>query len=124
MPSEWWLFAFIPTIQVRTTTTESSWPEPGHDDTVVRIGGGSLQTETKQRETPDHLAQRRTTKLPDLPGLNGDGVRGPVLAGSVAAAIAAYSLVRFLSRYFTRRALTLFAVSSRCPMGTCARPYR
>ena len=45
---------------------------------------------------------QRTTKLPDLPGLNGDGVRGPVLAGSVAAAIATYSLVRFLSRYFTR----------------------
>ena len=40
-----------------------------------------------------------------------------------ALAIAAYSLVRFLSRYFTRRALTPFAAPSRCPMGTCARPY-
>jgi hypothetical protein len=25
-----------------------------HHETVVRIGGGSLQTETKQRENPDH----------------------------------------------------------------------
>jgi len=35
-----------------------------------------------------------------------------VLAGSVAAAIAAYVSVRFLSRYFTRRTLTPFAVYS------------
>jgi undecaprenyl-diphosphatase len=51
-------------------------------------------------------------KLPDLLGPNGDGVRGRVLAGSVAAAIAAYISVRFLSRYFTRRTLTPFAVYS------------
>ena len=25
-----------------------------HHETIVRIGGGSLQTETKQRENPDH----------------------------------------------------------------------
>ena len=40
------------------------------------------------------------------------GVRGQVLAGSVAAAIAAYVSVRFLSRHFTRRTLTPFAVYS------------
>jgi len=51
-------------------------------------------------------------KLPDLLGPNGDGVRGQVLAGSVAAAIAAYVSVRFLSRYFTRRTPTPFAVYS------------
>jgi undecaprenyl-diphosphatase len=51
-------------------------------------------------------------KLPDLLGPNGDGVRGQVLAGSVAAAIAAYISVRFLSRYFTRRTLTPFAIYS------------
>ncbi len=49
-------------------------------------------------------------KLPDLLGPNGDGVRGQVLVGSVAAAIAAYVSVRFLSRYFTTRTLTPFAV--------------
>jgi undecaprenyl-diphosphatase len=51
-------------------------------------------------------------KLGDLFGPNGDGVHGQVLAGSIAAAIAAYVSVRFLSRYFTRRTLTPFAVYS------------
>lgn len=51
-------------------------------------------------------------KLPDLLGPNGDGVRGQVLAGSVAAGIAAYVSVRFLSRYFIKRTLTPFALYS------------
>lgn len=49
-------------------------------------------------------------KLPDLLGPNGDQVRGQVLAGSVAAAAAAYVSVRFLSRYFEVRTLTPFAI--------------
>jgi undecaprenyl-diphosphatase len=49
-------------------------------------------------------------KLPDLLGPNGDGVLGQVLAGSVAAAIAAYVSVRFLTRYFSTRTLTPFAI--------------
>ena len=49
-------------------------------------------------------------KLPDLLGPNGAGVQGQVLAGSVAAAIAAYLSVRFLSRYFETRTLTPFAI--------------
>jgi undecaprenyl-diphosphatase len=51
-------------------------------------------------------------KLPDLLGPNGDGVRRQVLAGSIAAGVAAYLSVRFLSRYFTRRTLLPFAVYS------------
>ena len=51
-------------------------------------------------------------KLPDLLGPNGDGVRGQVLAGSVAAGIASYLSVRFLSRYFTNRTLMPFAAYS------------
>jgi len=51
-------------------------------------------------------------KLPDLLGPNGDGVRGQVLAGSVAAAVTAYASVRFLSRYFTSRTLAPFAAYS------------
>lgn len=51
-------------------------------------------------------------KLPDLLGPNGDGVRGQVLAGSMAAGIAAYLSVRFLSRYFTSRTLMPFAAYS------------
>lgn len=49
-------------------------------------------------------------KLPDLLGHNGDGVRLQVLVGSVAAAIAAYVSVRFLSRYFKTQTLTPFAI--------------
>lgn len=49
-------------------------------------------------------------KLPDLLGPNGHGVLGQVFAGSVCAGIAAYVSVRFLSRYFTTRTLTPFAI--------------
>ena len=49
-------------------------------------------------------------KLPDLLGPNGDGVRPQILVGSIAAAIAAYLSVRFLTRYYTTRTLTPFAV--------------
>lgn len=51
-------------------------------------------------------------KLPDLIGHNGDGVRGQVLVGSVAAGIAAYLSVRFLTRYFRTRTLLPFAAYS------------
>ena len=49
-------------------------------------------------------------KLPDLLGPNGDGVRGQILAGSVAAALAAYVSVRFLRTYFRTRTLLPFAI--------------
>jgi undecaprenyl-diphosphatase len=49
-------------------------------------------------------------KLPDLLGPNGNGVLGQVFAGSATAGIAAYLSVRFLTRYFTTRTLTPFAV--------------
>jgi glycerol-3-phosphate acyltransferase PlsY len=49
-------------------------------------------------------------KLPDLLGHNGDGVRLQILAGSVAAGLAAYLSVRFLTRYFTTRTLLPFAI--------------
>ena len=49
-------------------------------------------------------------KLPDLLGANGDGVRPQILVGSIVAAVAAYVSVRFLTRYFTTRTLTPFAI--------------
>jgi undecaprenyl-diphosphatase len=49
-------------------------------------------------------------KLPDLFGDLGNGVRGQILAGSLAAGLAAYFSVRFLTRYFQTRTLTPFAV--------------
>ncbi len=51
-------------------------------------------------------------KLPDLLGHNGDGVRPQILVGSVAAFVAAYVSVRFLTRWFTTRTLLPFAVYS------------
>lgn len=51
-------------------------------------------------------------KLPDLLGHNGDHVRGQVLVGSIAAGIAAYISVRFLTRWFTTRTLMPFAIYS------------
>jgi len=49
-------------------------------------------------------------KLPDLTGPLGNGIRGQALAGSVAAAIAAYIAVRFLMRFFETRNLMPFAI--------------
>ncbi len=49
-------------------------------------------------------------KLPDLIGPNGDGVRGQVLVGSIAAGLAAYAAVRFLVRWFETRTLLPFAI--------------
>jgi undecaprenyl-diphosphatase len=51
-------------------------------------------------------------KLPDLLGHNGDHVRGQVLVGSIAAGIAAYVAVRFLTRWFETRTLVPFAIYS------------
>jgi undecaprenyl-diphosphatase len=49
-------------------------------------------------------------KLPELAGPEGHGILGPVLAGSVVAAIAAYVSLRFLTKYFETRTLNPFAI--------------
>jgi undecaprenyl-diphosphatase len=49
-------------------------------------------------------------KLPDLAGPQGHGILGQVLAGSVAAGLAAYVSLRFLTKYFETRTLNPFAV--------------
>lgn len=49
-------------------------------------------------------------KLPDLLWPNGDGVRPQILVGSLAAGLAAYLSVRFLTRWFETRTLIPFAV--------------
>jgi len=49
-------------------------------------------------------------KLPDLLGPNGNGIRGQVLVGSLAAGLAAYFSVRFLTKYFQSKTLTPFAI--------------
>jgi undecaprenyl-diphosphatase len=49
-------------------------------------------------------------KLPELAGPDGNGVRGPALAGALAAAVSAYFSVRFLMKYFETKTLIPFAV--------------
>ena len=49
-------------------------------------------------------------KIPDLTGPLGNGIRGQVLAGGIAAALAAYAAVRFLMRFFETRNLMPFAI--------------
>jgi undecaprenyl-diphosphatase len=48
--------------------------------------------------------------VPTLLGPAGDGIRGQVLAGSVAAFVAGYVATRFLTKYFETRTLTPFAI--------------
>ncbi|MET9078937.1 undecaprenyl-diphosphate phosphatase [Streptomyces sp. NPDC004232] len=49
-------------------------------------------------------------KLPPLLGALGNGLRGPLLAGSVAAFVAAYLAPRYLARHFEHRALIPFSI--------------
>ncbi|HEV2344384.1 MAG TPA: undecaprenyl-diphosphate phosphatase [Actinocrinis sp.] len=49
-------------------------------------------------------------KLPSLAGPAGAHIHGQIVAGFLTAGIAAYLSVRFLTRYFTTRTLTPFAV--------------
>jgi undecaprenyl-diphosphatase len=49
-------------------------------------------------------------KIPSLFGPAGDNIHGQVLVGALAAGLAAYASVRFLTRYFTTRTLTPFAI--------------
>jgi len=49
-------------------------------------------------------------KVPSLAGTAGEGIHGQVIVGSIAAGLAAYASVRFLTRWFTTRTLTPFAI--------------
>ena len=51
-------------------------------------------------------------KIPSLTGPAAAGIHGPILAGTITAGVAAYASVRFLTRYFTSRTLTPFAIYS------------
>jgi undecaprenyl-diphosphatase len=51
-------------------------------------------------------------KVPDLLGPLGNDIRGQVIAGSIAAVLASFAAIVFLSRYFKTRTLIPFAVYS------------
>jgi len=49
-------------------------------------------------------------KIPTLAGPAGEGIHGQVVVGALAAGLAAYASVRFLTGWFTTRTLTPFAI--------------
>jgi undecaprenyl-diphosphatase len=53
-------------------------------------------------------------KLPDLTGPLGAGIHGQLIIGSLASGVSAYLSVRYLTRYFTTRTLTPFAIYCLC----------
>jgi undecaprenyl-diphosphatase len=90
---------------------------PGISRAGVTMGGGlfvGLTHEDAARyafllATPI-IGAAALLKLPDLFGSNGNGVRGPALAGALCAGVAAWASVKFLMRYFETNRLTPFAV--------------
>ena len=89
---------------------------PGFSRSGAAMGGGlraGLSNEDAARfsfllATPI-IGAAALLKLPDLFGAQGDGVRGPALAGALGAAVTAYLTVRFLVRFFETNRLTPFA---------------
>jgi undecaprenyl-diphosphatase len=102
---------------------------PGFSRSGASMGGGLLVGLSHRDAarfafllaTPIILAAG-VLKLPELAGSEGNGVRGPALAGALCAAVTAYLAVRFLMRYFETRTLTPFAVYCACA-GTAAALY-
>jgi undecaprenyl-diphosphatase len=90
---------------------------PGLSRSGASMGGGllaGLSNEDAARfafllATPV-IGAAAVLKLPELFGPQGDGVRGPALAGALCAAVTAYLSVRFLVRFFETNRLTPFAI--------------
>jgi undecaprenyl-diphosphatase len=100
---------------------------PGFSRSGATMGGGllvGLSNEDAARyafllATPI-IGAAAVLKLPDLAGSQGDGVRGPALAGAIAAALTAYLSVRFLLRFFETNRLTPFAIYCTVAGALCA----
>lgn len=90
---------------------------PGISRSGMTMGGGlivGLSNEDAARysfllATPI-IAAAGLLKLPELFGPDGDGVRGPALAGALAAALTTYLAVKFLLRFFETNRLTPFGI--------------
>ncbi len=90
---------------------------PGISRSGITMGGGllvGLSNEDAARygfllATPI-IGAAALLKLPDLFGSAGNGVRGPALAGALAAALTTYFAVKFLLKYFETNRLTPFGI--------------
>jgi undecaprenyl-diphosphatase len=90
---------------------------PGISRSGVTMGGGllvGLSNEDAARYSfllaAPIIGAAAVLKLPDLLGSQGDGVRGPALAGALCAAAGTYLAVRFLLGYFRDNRLTPFGI--------------
>jgi undecaprenyl-diphosphatase len=90
---------------------------PGFSRSGATIGGGLLVGLSHKDAarfafllaTPI-IGAAAVLKLPELFGPDGNGVRGPALAGALCSAVTAYFAVRFLMRFFETNTLTPFAI--------------
>jgi undecaprenyl-diphosphatase len=90
---------------------------PGISRSGITMGGGllfGLSNEDAARyafllATPI-IGAAGVLKLPELLGTAGNGVRGPALAGAIAAALTTYIAVKFLLRFFETNRLTPFGI--------------
>ena len=98
-------------------TSQAAALIPGISRSGVTMGGGllaGLSNEDAARyafllATPI-IGAAAVLKLPDLLGPQGDGVRGPALAGGLCAALTTYLAVRFLLRFLETNRLTAFGI--------------
>jgi undecaprenyl-diphosphatase len=98
-------------------TSQAAALVPGISRSGFSMGGGllvGLSNEDAARfgfllATPVIFAAA-ALKLPELLGHEGDGVRGPALAGAVCAALTTFFAVKFLLRFLQTNRLTPFGV--------------
>jgi len=98
-------------------TAQAAALVPGISRSGITMGGGllfGLSNEDAARyafllATPI-IGAAGVLKLPELLGTAGNGVRGPALAGAIAAALTTYIAVKFLLRFFETNRLTPFGI--------------
>jgi undecaprenyl-diphosphatase len=111
---------------VAVGTSQAAALIPGISRSGVTMGGGllvGLSNEDAARysfllATPI-IGAAALLKLPDLFGSDGNGVRGPALAGALAAALTTYIAVKFLLRFFETNRLTPFGIYCICAGTLC-----
>ncbi|HET8673709.1 MAG TPA: undecaprenyl-diphosphate phosphatase [Thermoleophilaceae bacterium] len=102
---------------VAVGTSQAAALVPGISRSGVTMGGGllvGLSNEDAARyafllATPI-IGAAALLKLPELFGSEGNGVRGPALAGAICAAAMTYLAVKFLLRWFETNRLTPFGI--------------
>jgi undecaprenyl-diphosphatase len=98
-------------------TSQATALVPGISRSGVTMGGGllvGLSNEDAARygfllATPI-IGAAAALKLPELLGPEGQGVRGPALAGALCAGVTTFFAVKFLLKYFETNRLTPFGV--------------